>query len=339
MLNVQLMPPGRWKTEEGDRTRNQRCLDAFVSSLTRTLSTWCSVELKVYGEPWQVFGKQRNIVLVLHSDLENLRHVLGDAFDITEKIVFCPDREAEKHARTIAPGTYTTFLLGTVLPSKIIAALEEHVQKHQHKTTVATEMVVTSGIDSEEVLDDHHDAGEISTRVRAGGDAQGESVPCQPVAPETAMLPVRTTILHPQREPKLLLVDDNAINLKVLGMFAKKCSRRPAVSAGGGREAIELFKTGWNTLSGVEAFDIILLDLSMPEVSGFQVAATIRGLELHQAHQEFSRTYIVALTGLVSDRDRDAAFAAGVDDYVTKPASLSDLQNVMENWRNLRGLT
>jgi CheY-like chemotaxis protein len=73
-----------------------------------------------------------------------------------------------------------------------------------------------------------------------------------------------------------------------------------------------------------------LLDLSMPEVSGFDVAATVRQLEQENG---LPRTYIAALTGLVSDKDRAAAFAAGVDEYVTKPATLKDVQGVVANWR------
>jgi DNA-binding response OmpR family regulator len=42
--------------------------------------------------------------------------------------------------------------------------------------------------------------------------------------------------------------------------------------------------------------------------------------------------YIVALTGLVSDKDRSAAVTAGVDDYVTKPAGLKNIQAVIKAW-------
>jgi len=135
-------------------------------------------------------------------------------------------------------------------------------------------------------------------------------------------------------EPRFLLVDDNAINLKVVGMYAKKCSKKPSVSAGGGQDAIDAFKAAnlpsANDSTSLGGFDIILLDLSMPEVSGFDVAAVVRGLEKESGARS---TYIAALTGLVSDKDRAAAFAAGVDEYVTKPATLRDVKSVVANWR------
>jgi CheY-like chemotaxis protein len=137
-----------------------------------------------------------------------------------------------------------------------------------------------------------------------------------------------------QREPRFLLVDDNAINLKVIGMFAKKCSKLPYILAGGGQEAIDAFTTT-QVCHGIHTraapFDIIVLDLSMPEVSGFQVASAIRSIEESAAGQP--RVYIAALTGLVSDKDREAAFAAGVDEYVTKPATMQDLMGIVANWK------
>ncbi|KAG9189255.1 hypothetical protein G6011_06123 [Alternaria panax] len=133
-------------------------------------------------------------------------------------------------------------------------------------------------------------------------------------------------------EPKLLLVDDNAVNLKVLAMYARKCSKTPATSAGGGQEAIDAFKSTMEPDDGERAqpFDLIFLDLSMPEVSGFDVAREIREIE---ARLKRDRTYICALTGLVSGKDRNAAYESGVDNYLIRPTGLRDLQEVIELWR------
>ena len=71
----------------------------------------------------------------------------------------------------------------------------------------------------------------------------------------------------------------------------------------------------------------------MPVVSGFQATATIRYMEDAFFGME---SYIVALTGLVSDRDRATAATAGVDDYVTKPAGLKNVQDVIKTWETQR---
>jgi CheY-like chemotaxis protein len=133
-------------------------------------------------------------------------------------------------------------------------------------------------------------------------------------------------------EPKLLLVDDNAVNLKVLSMYARKCSKTPSTSVGGGQEAIDVFNASLDDGENAsQPFDLIFLDLSMPEVSGFDVAKEIRETEARL--QCKARTYICALTGLVSAKDRNAAYASGVDDYLVKPAKLKDLQHIVEKWR------
>jgi CheY-like chemotaxis protein len=109
-------------------------------------------------------------------------------------------------------------------------------------------------------------------------------------------------------------VDDNNINLKMLGMFVSKCgiSAAQSTSVPGGQEAIEAFKALEGSNSTAKGFDIILMDLSMPEVSGFDATSAIRQME--KASDYGHRAYIVALTGLVNDKDRSAAYEAGVDD-------------------------
>ena len=134
-------------------------------------------------------------------------------------------------------------------------------------------------------------------------------------------------IMQSSTQPSMLLVDDNNLNLKMLGMFVKKCEV-PAIPVSGGQEAIDTFKSKEGT---TQSFDIILMDLSMPEVSGFDATRAIRQLEKASEHDH--RAYIVALTGLVSNKDRSAAYDAGVDDYVTKPAGLDKVRNIIDTWR------
>ncbi len=146
--------------------------------------------------------------------------------------------------------------------------------------------------------------------------------------PSTSTPPKALTV-----EPKLLLVDDNVINLKVLTKYATLLSKRPATPVGGGQEAIDAFRNAIKPDDGTAAhpYDLIFLDLSMPEVSGFDVARQIREME---ARLQCNRTYICALTGLVSGKDRNAAYASGVDNYLVRPTGLKDLQGVIEIWRS-----
>jgi CheY-like chemotaxis protein len=69
-------------------------------------------------------------------------------------------------------------------------------------------------------------------------------------------------------------------------------------------------------------------------VSGFDATSAIRQIEKASDHDQ--RAYIVALTGLVSDKDRNAAYEAGVDDYVTKPAGLDKVRSIIDTWQKKR---
>jgi CheY-like chemotaxis protein len=143
--------------------------------------------------------------------------------------------------------------------------------------------------------------------------------------------------LHGAVKPHLLLVDDNNINLKTLSMFVSKCGIPAAQSTSvpGGQEAIEAFKASEGGDSTAKSFDIILMDLSMPVVSGFDATSAIRQIEKASGHGH--RAYIVALTGLVGDKDRSAAYEAGVDDYIAKPAGLQKVRDIIETWQKKEG--
>jgi CheY-like chemotaxis protein len=66
----------------------------------------------------------------------------------------------------------------------------------------------------------------------------------------------------------------------------------------------------------------------MPQVSGFDAISAIRRIE--DSRSDGNRSQIVALTGLVSDKDRRAAEDAGTDLYITKPAGLKTIKEVID---------
>jgi CheY-like chemotaxis protein len=133
---------------------------------------------------------------------------------------------------------------------------------------------------------------------------------------------------HGPTQPRLLLVDDNTINLRVLSLYARKCSTIPSTLVGGGQAAIDAFNATVDNLS--PPYDLVFLDLSMPEVSGFDVARSIRRTE---ARLNRRQVYICAITGLTSTKDRTEAYACGVNEYLVKPVGLKDLLAVVGRWR------
>ena len=121
---------------------------------------------------------------------------------------------------------------------------------------------------------------------------------------------------------KILLVEDNKMNqlvavrtLERQGVFV--------VIANNGAEALEL--------AAADHFDAILMDCQMPTMDGFQATAAIRE---RQVAQMSSHTPIIGLSARAMDGDREAAIAAGMDDYLTKPLRAEELRVTLQRWIN-----
>lgn len=108
-------------------------------------------------------------------------------------------------------------------------------------------------------------------------------------------------------ELSLLVVDDSDDNRVLIASFLKG-SRVKLQLAVDGLDSLKKFRSG--------AYDIVFMDLQMPEMDGFEAAARIRELEAAEGR---ARTKLVALTAMATREDIDKAMKAGCDDYLTKP--------------------
>jgi CheY-like chemotaxis protein len=125
--------------------------------------------------------------------------------------------------------------------------------------------------------------------------------------------------------PRVLLVDDNAINLKLLVVFAKRQNLR-YVEATNGLEAFEIFKAeSQATSSPSRPFEFVLMDLSMPVMDGL---TSTRQIRQYEAKMGLPKSHIVALTGLASAQDQMDAQEAGVDMYLVKPVKFADIKRI-----------
>ena len=105
---------------------------------------------------------------------------------------------------------------------------------------------------------------------------------------------------------KVLLVEDNALNQKLAIALLKKWGHDVRI-ANNGIEALEIHAT--------QPFDLILMDLQMPVMGGFEATATIREREKNG----FKRTPVIAMTANALEGDREKCIAQGMDDYLSKP--------------------
>ena len=122
---------------------------------------------------------------------------------------------------------------------------------------------------------------------------------------------------------RVLLAEDNAVNLKLASLILERAGCT-VITAATGLEAVAAFQQG--------AFDIILMDVQMPELDGLEATRRIRFLE--SAHHGV-RTPIVALTAHALHGDRERTLAAGMDDYIQKPFRRAELLAKIQIWHLL----
>ncbi|OQD69368.1 hypothetical protein PENPOL_c002G09081 [Penicillium polonicum] len=128
----------------------------------------------------------------------------------------------------------------------------------------------------------------------------------------------------PQRLARVLVVDDNRINLNLMMTFLKKRQLTELDPAENGKlavEAVERMQSG---------YDIIFMDMSMPVMNGFEATRAIRSLERDIDGRK--PAVIIALTGLSSSRDESDAMASGVDLFLTKPVSFREVARLLDEW-------
>jgi len=123
-----------------------------------------------------------------------------------------------------------------------------------------------------------------------------------------------------QDKLNILVVEDNEINQKLICAILKKRGWNPLV-ADNGLKALEVLKD--------KSFDIILMDVQMPYMDGYETTRRIRQSE----NQTVAKIPIVAMTAYAMTEYRQSCIKSGMNDYITKPVNMSDLYTIIE--RNL----
>ncbi len=148
----------------------------------------------------------------------------------------------------------------------------------------------------------------------------GQEMPkgaCGPLAPDEVPRPMFQGV-------RLLLAEDNRTNqLVVRGML--KRSGVDLTIASDGAEAVDLYRE-------IDP-DLVLMDVSMPEMDGVEATAAIRSLERAEGRE---RCPIIAVTAHAMRGDREMYLAADMDDYMTKPIAKKRLLEMIDKWRDVR---
>lgn len=156
--------------------------------------------------------------------------------------------------------------------------------------------------------------------LRAPDEAPAAPAPAQ--AEDTSATEPEPAVVSAMRtEPRLLLVEDNPVNLlvaqKLLSALGFRCE-----TAANGDIALKRMQ--------LEHFDLILMDCQMPVLDGY--AATRRWRELEAQRADGGRLPIVAMTANAMAGDRQRCLDAGMDDYLAKPVSREQLESCLHRW-------
>ncbi|CAG8144775.1 unnamed protein product [Penicillium nalgiovense] len=130
--------------------------------------------------------------------------------------------------------------------------------------------------------------------------------------------------------PSVLLVDDNGLNLQLLCAYTKK-GNYEYMTAQDGAEAVATYE------AHPGKFRVVILDISMPVMDGFEAARQIRRLEKayraglsESARHALPPTIVAALTGLNSLDAQKEAFGSGIDNFLIKPVKRPDLHAILQ---------
>jgi CheY-like chemotaxis protein/HPt (histidine-containing phosphotransfer) domain-containing protein/anti-sigma regulatory factor (Ser/Thr protein kinase) len=184
----------------------------------------------------------------------------------------------------------------------------------------------------------------LTSMGQRGDAARMESIGCsgyllKPVKLQTLFETLSAVITeHPKPQPKLvtrhsisekirqglrvLLVEDHPVNQKLSVILLQKAGYSVDTAENGIR-ALELVKK--------EKYVLILMDVQMPEMDGYEATGAIRKLEGSERH-----TPIIAMTAGAMKGDRERCLEAGMDDYVSKPLKPAELFEVLDKWTGQR---
>ncbi|HEX7708024.1 MAG TPA: response regulator, partial [Thermoanaerobaculia bacterium] len=122
----------------------------------------------------------------------------------------------------------------------------------------------------------------------------------------------------------ILIVDDNEINRKLAAIVFKRFGYDPDFAVDG-RGAVERVE---QRINSQQPYDLIFMDVHMPEMDGLEATRHIRQLESDR--ESAARHLVVAMTADAMPEDREVCLASGMDDYLTKPLEFDAVRRVLE---------
>ncbi|KAI0204612.1 hypothetical protein F4808DRAFT_448748 [Astrocystis sublimbata] len=223
----------------------------------------------------------------------------------------------------------TEFISQPTGPRKLakilVAALQRWIERQDQQTMPDSQAYISmpqSQDQSDLATSLHYGLGPFEPSARLPNRPRPRS---PSLSPRSSPIPLRPQQAPTQRHvPQFLLVEDNAINMRILCAYMKKLGRSYA-TAEDGQVAVDKYR------ERPGFFDCLLMDINMPRLDGLQATKQIREIE---AHNNLMPSTVITLSGLASASVQQEAIECGVDLFLTKPVKLQEISQTLR-LRNL----
>ena len=216
--------------------------------------------------------------------------------------------------------TFPLILLDAQMPEMDGFALAEYIKRHPSYRAATIMMLSSAGQRGDAMRCRELGVAAYLTKPVRQSELMDAILTALGTRAKTEAKPVlvtRHSLRESQNRLRVLLAEDNAVNQLVALRLLERFGHTVTVAANG-KKAVEAWEKG--------AFDAILMDVQMPEMNGWEATQAIREKERSLGQ----RIPIIAMTAHAMKGDDERCFAAGMDDYLTKPIRTEELMTVLE---------
>ncbi len=250
--------------------------------------------------------------------MEHLAH--GWGLDV-DSVASGQEGLARLHAAHAEGRPYRIAIVDILMPAMDGIEVTRRIRSDAALARVA--VIVVTSLGTREDADRAREAGALRSLTKPARAAQLHAALAAALAAETAVpaAPAATARVAEPLRPgiRVLLAEDNAVNQEIASRQLKKLGVEADV-VDNGRAAVEALARG--------RYDVVLMDCQMPAMDGFAATAEVRRREAKTGRH----MPIVAMTASAMAGDREQCIRAGMDDYLSKPTKLEELQDVLARW-------